>query len=259
MERPLPRLFVGSSTESLDLAQALQANLDAVADVRVWNQDLLRTGNSALEDLLRLVEDFDYAAFIWSSDDSVISRGGTYLTPRDNVILEAGMFYGGLGRDRVFLLVPHLDKPKVPSDLAGITHLFFREPTDGNYRAALGPASKSIEQHMKSGGIRLKRPPPSGLDSELERAPVLFSNVREAWAAMKADCHEAETIAIVGVRGLGAFGTDQSLISLAELDLFVKLRKLRIILLSEESRWLTAGFVQLRAYESIETFTRVRL
>jgi len=255
-EKSLPRLFVGSSSESLHLAEAIQANLEKVADVRLWNQDLFRVGNSTLEDLLRLISDFDYAAFVWSADDSVMSRGASYLTPRDNVILEAGMFYGGLGRDRVFLLVPQLEKPKVPSDLLGISHLFFRQPTDSNYRAALGPACKNIEQRMNKAGLRRKYQGRGQQGDATERGSTLFANVREAWAAMKKDCHEAETIAIVGIRGLGAFGTDQSLVSLAELDQFVKLRKLRIILLGDESRWLTAGFVQLRAYESIEIFKK---
>jgi len=254
--RSLPRLFVGSSVESLHLAQALQANLEAVAEVRVWNQDLFQTGHSALEDLLRLVEDFDYAAFIWSTDDTLVSRGESYLTARDNVILEAGMFYGVLGKERVFLVVPHSGKPKVPSDLAGITQLTFREPSDGNYSAALGPTCRSIEQRIKSAGHRQGSPTRSVAEDQLACVPTLFNNVKDAWAAMKADCNEAQTIAILGIRGLAEFGTDQSLVSLAEMHRTGNLRKLRIVLLSDQSRWLTTGFIQLRAYESIETFKK---
>lgn len=83
-----------------------------------------------------------------------------------------------------------------------------------------------------------------------------FRNIREARPLMKADCLSAETIAIMSNRGLSAFGTDQSLISLAEINKYKNLRKIRIILLSPESRWLHSGFVQLRTYESIEAFKK---
>jgi 8-oxo-dGTP pyrophosphatase MutT (NUDIX family) len=248
----LPRLFVGSSSESLHVAEAIQSNLEANSEVRVWNQDLLQTGNSALEDLLKLTNDFDYAVFVWSSDDMLISRGEDYVSPRDNVVFEAGMFYGVLGKERVFLLLPLLDKPKVPTDLAGISHLFYRAPSDGNYRAALGPASRAIQERVKTLGCRARA---VGGDKE-SLVPTVFKHAREAWTAMKKDCYESETIAILGNRGLGAFGTDQSIISLAEVDRFARLRKIRIILLGENSRWLHPGFIQLRVYESVDTFKK---
>jgi 8-oxo-dGTP pyrophosphatase MutT (NUDIX family) len=248
----LPRVFIGSSSESLHLAQAIQSNLDYMSEVRIWNQDLFQTGNSTLEDLLHLANQFDYAIFLWSSDDTLISRGERYLTPRDNVVFEAGMFYSSLGKDRVFILMPMSDKPKVLSDLAGINHLFFREPSDKNYRAALGPVSRAIQERIVSLGLRQG----ATTKDRSTRPPTIFANVREAWTSMKTDCYEAETIAILANRGLGALGTDQSLISLAEADRFTSLRKIRIILLSEHSRWLHAGFLQLRAYESIDVFKK---
>lgn len=253
----LPRVFIGSSSESLHLALAVQSNLEPVAEVRIWNQDLFQTGNSALEDLLKLVKEFDYAVFIWSSDDAILSRGSNYFTARDNVILEAGMFYSALGKERVFLILPSAEKPKVPSDLAGINHLFFREPTDGNYRAALGTVSRNIQVRINEFGMFGSSLSNSDNKKEnREQAPKMFKNVRDAWTTMKADCHEAAAIAIFGIRGLSAFGTDQSLVSFAEIEKFINLRKLRIILLSEDSRWLNHGFIQLRAYESIEIFKK---
>jgi 8-oxo-dGTP pyrophosphatase MutT (NUDIX family) len=103
----------------------------------------------------------------------------------------------------------------------------------------------------------LKQPLASETVSILERSSgTLYKNVREAWRAMKSDCQAAETISIVGIRGLSAFGTDQSLVSLAEMEEYRHLRKLRVILLSEESRWLNPGYVQLRAYESIDVFKK---
>lgn len=252
----ISRLYVGSSSESLHLAQALKSCLESAAEVRVWNEDLFRTGNSTLEDLLRLVNNFDYAAFVLSSDDALVSRGQSYLTPRDNVVLEAGMFYGVLGRERVFLLLPGMTAPRVPSDLAGIHHLFFREPSDKNYRAELGTPARIMQERIGILGPRQAR---LSLESQVEadaRTVTVFDNAREARSVMKADCQQAETIAIIRNRGLGAFGTDQSLVSLAELNRYNKLRKVRILLLSEDSRWLSQGFVQLRTYESIDALKK---
>lgn len=83
-----------------------------------------------------------------------------------------------------------------------------------------------------------------------------YKNVREAWEDMMSFCKTAETISIIGIRGLSAFGTDHSLISMSEIGEFKNLRKLRILLLSSDSRWLNPGYVQLREYESIEVFKK---
>lgn len=252
MAKSIPRVFVGSSSESLRLAQAVQTNLEHGAEVRIWNQDLFQVGNSSLEDLVKLTAEFDFAVFLWSSDDKLTSRDETHLTARDNVILESGMFYSVLGRERVFLIMPVIEKIKVPSDLIGISHLTFREPSDGNYRAALGPASRTIQERIDTLGFRHEH---SSQDTSAY-IPSIFRNIREAWPAMKMDCWQASTIAILGNRGLSAFGTDQSLVSLAEGDRFSNLRKLRIVLLGTEARWLHQGFLQLRAYESLEVFRK---
>src|SRR5690242_16949696 len=97
--KEFPRVFIGSSSESLAVARGLKANLETTAEVRIWDEGLFTPGNYTLEDLLTFTTSFDFAIFVFGADDSVVSRGLQLAGPRDNVILEAGMFYSTLGRE----------------------------------------------------------------------------------------------------------------------------------------------------------------
>jgi len=88
----------------------------------MWNL-AFEPGAGYLEDLLRWADEVDFAVLILGSDDLTTSRGETASSPRDNVVFEAGLFMGKLGRRRVFLVTPASEKLRLPSDLYGITHL----------------------------------------------------------------------------------------------------------------------------------------
>ena len=64
---------------------------------------------------------YDFAVLVVSDDDVTTSRKSTQASPRDNVILELGLFLGALGRRRAFVVVARTDDgvPKMPSDLLG--------------------------------------------------------------------------------------------------------------------------------------------
>lgn len=116
--------------------------------VTVWPQDIFRPGLTTIESLQSALLMFDFAVFVMSPDDRLTSRGRAGQTPRDNVIFELGLFIGRLGRNRVFFIVPrNMPKLHVPSDLLGVTVLSF-DPvrSDGNIRAALGPACNQMRQ-----------------------------------------------------------------------------------------------------------------
>ena len=243
----IPRVFIGSSTESLKLAYAIQSNLGHL-EARVWDQGLLRAGNFILDELLSLSKSFDYAVFILSKDDKIISRGKPLFSPRDNVIFEAGLFYGAIGKDRIFLLRPS-EGSKLPSDVSGLINLTYRIPDDGNYRAAFAPACQEIIEKIEKIGVRQDR-----ATNDLPSGMTFYKNLKEAKNDLKNDCYNADTIAILGNRGLLLFGIDQSIISKAEIDKYRKLRKLRLVLLSPESRWIHEGLIQLREHESINEF-----
>ena len=101
---PRPSIFVGSSTEGLRVAQTVQALLDPTVEVEVWSQGVFGLGQGTLESLVLALDRFDFAVLVLTADDLTTSRGIGSPAARDNVLLELGLFVGGLGRDRTFML-----------------------------------------------------------------------------------------------------------------------------------------------------------
>ncbi len=155
MDKPTtPTLFVGSSSEGLDLARAVRSLLTDDAVVTLWNEGLFTLSNTFIESLVNVVPQFDFAAIVLTPDDLLKSRQLTALGPRDNVLFELGLFMGRLGRSRTFVIRPGGEQVKIPSDLAGLTAAIYDWPRkDGNHKAAVGPACDSIRQMIRSLGF----------------------------------------------------------------------------------------------------------
>tara|TARA_R110002096_G_scaffold233047_2_gene423008 strand:+ start:7437 stop:8444 length:1008 start_codon:yes stop_codon:yes gene_type:complete len=120
-----PTVFLGSSSEGLPYAEALQDALEPDLEVVPWNRGLFELGEDTLNSLLKFVSVFDFGIFVLSGDDLVKSRRFRSPAPRDNVIFELGLFMGALGRRRAFPVIapPKKGRLKVPSDLLGNTEL----------------------------------------------------------------------------------------------------------------------------------------
>jgi predicted nucleotide-binding protein len=102
MRRPV--VFVGSSSEGLDIAENVQLNLDASADVELWTQGVFGLTQDNPEALVQASSKFDFAILVLTEDDILISRGNQRQTARDNVLFELGLFLGKIGRDRTFIV-----------------------------------------------------------------------------------------------------------------------------------------------------------
>ena len=61
--------------------------------------------------------------------------------PRDNVLLEMGLFIGALGRERTFAVFDRSVDMKLPSDLAGVTPASYAPHASGNLQASLGASA----------------------------------------------------------------------------------------------------------------------
>ena len=86
--------------------------------------------------------------------DLLESRGAKAAVPRDNVLLELGMFIGHLGTDRTFMVCDRETEIKLPSDLAGVTPAWFQHPQAGNMQTALGAACTQIKEAIAKEGCR---------------------------------------------------------------------------------------------------------
>lgn len=143
-----PKVFIGSSAECIDFAKAIHSELESVADPIVWDQGVFRPTNSTLEDLEKLSRSCDYAVFVMSPDDTRTSRGQESRVPRDNILVEFGMFIGALGHSRVFFITPHDEPVELPSDLRGITSLPYFPHRRDYLRAAVSTACDAIRSRL---------------------------------------------------------------------------------------------------------------
>jgi len=146
-----PLLFVGSSSEGLDVAYAAQENLQDLAEVVVWKQGIFGISEFTLKALLDTLDESQFGLFIFTPDDIINIRGKESRVTRDNVVFELGLFIGRLGIKRTFLMLPDnaLDL-HLPTDLMGITAATFRPPDRPHYwQGALAPACHRIEREIK--------------------------------------------------------------------------------------------------------------
>jgi len=159
-----PELFIGSSSEQLLLAYALQDQLKGSANVTIWNQGFFKLNTSFLESLVTGLSDSDFGVFVFAPDDLVNLRGDALAAVRDNVLFELGLAMGRLGKDRVFFVMPDgKGDLRLPSDLIGLSSVTFdaaRTPIE----AAVGPATFRILQAIKKFGVRQDRLTPPSIE-----------------------------------------------------------------------------------------------
>ena len=120
--REKPKLFIGSSAESIGLAEALRNQLGDSVEAKVWTEGIFELSEHTMASLIKALSEFDFAAFLFSPDDVVKIRNRNYEAVRDNIVFELGLFIGGLGLKRTYFVMPSDCKDlRIPSDLLGIT------------------------------------------------------------------------------------------------------------------------------------------
>jgi Predicted nucleotide-binding protein containing TIR-like domain len=144
-----PRIFLGSSAQQEKLLRALTRGLEDVAHVEPWTTSF-NPGTTALERLLELAHEVDFAAFVFAQDDWTTRSpqasplpGSGQASPRDNVVFEAGLFGGALGMRRTFIL--HASGSKLPTDLLGLTCVRYGATTPAEIKVVNQKLRQAIE------------------------------------------------------------------------------------------------------------------
>ena len=148
-----PSVFIGSSTEGLEIARAIEVNLQDAAEITLWSHGVFGPGSGYLESLVSALEKFDFAILVLTPDDVVLRKDDVTQAPRDNVMFELGLFMGRLGRNRTFAICSDDPRMRLPSDLAGVNLQRFKARQDGNEIAAVSPACTLIRKQVRELGI----------------------------------------------------------------------------------------------------------
>lgn len=170
MAKPVVKVF--SSAKSKRLADAVVVHLEDDGDIAAWPA-VFKLSESFLDDLLQAACSIDFAVVVFAPDDILKMPDGEIPVARDNVVFEAGLFMGALGRERTFIVMPKGSGTiRTPTDLAGITTAQFDAsrltgqdsalqalaPACTKIRARieqLGPISATCQPSRQSGGLAL--------------------------------------------------------------------------------------------------------
>ena len=156
-----PRIFIGSSTEGLEVAKRIKTFFSSDYDCFLWTDDIFKNNESFMETLVKSASLFDFGFLVFSADDESIVRNEHFETPRDNILFEYGLFLGRVGLDRAFVIAEK--ESKIPTDMLGITQTRYEVITnDKNEKIAtesledgLKKLKKQIDENVKLGHLGL--------------------------------------------------------------------------------------------------------
>ena len=182
------RIFIGSSTEGLPVAQRIKEYFEPDYDCYIWNDGIFKYNEGFLETLIKSASLFDFGFMVFAADDVSRIRDKEYITTRDNVLFEYGLFLGRVGLDKAYIIK---DKEvKIPSDMLGITLLEYettanddgyKVPNDDfeNFIKLLtdeimrqGESIKIGDNTYKSARIRVVIP--KTLDADMKRQATIY-------------------------------------------------------------------------------------
>lgn len=128
------KVFIGSSREQLDCAIRIAKWIEQLQHEPVmWdNDDLFALGTYVLPRLIEIANTVDASVLIFGDDDQVWYRDDKMRQPRDNVLLEYGLFAGVLGHENT--VICRVSKSKVPSDIDGLIRLELSESSENTAR-----------------------------------------------------------------------------------------------------------------------------
>lgn len=143
--REKPAVFIGCSTESLEIATTIQLAMQYDPFViDVWTDGVFRPSTTPIEDLNKKIREIDFGVMIITPDDQTEVRGDRVFSPRDNVVFELGLLIGALGRERVMLVQPRGAEIRMPSDLTGVNPITYSTDNNVELRTRLAPVCTEL-------------------------------------------------------------------------------------------------------------------
>uniref|UniRef100_A9A6G6 Tetratricopeptide domain protein n=1 Tax=Methanococcus maripaludis (strain C6 / ATCC BAA-1332) TaxID=444158 RepID=A9A6G6_METM6 len=166
-----PRVFIGSSVEGVNVAEAIQRHLKDDAEVKIWHQGVFELSKTSIESLENALDSFDFGIFVFNNEDILKIRGEEKSAVRDNLIFEFGLFIGKLTRERVFFVIPSGSDLHLPTDLLGITYgQYDANQSDDNIDTATKIFSNQVRIPIKAlGRFKNYADNPGSLDSKQKK------------------------------------------------------------------------------------------
>lgn len=145
-----PRIFIGSSSEGLSVAEFIKDYFKYDYECFLWTDDIFKYNDNFLETLMKEASLFDFGFMVFTQDDYINSREVSTRTARDNVIFEYGLFLGRIGREKAYVIK---DKEvKLPSDLLGISIANFdSKDLDSTLKISLDKLKLEIQEKVNLG------------------------------------------------------------------------------------------------------------
>lgn len=214
----LPEIFLGSAKENDEVIRSVRSELNGVA--RCLTHKNFESGKSFFENLLQISRRVDFGLFILAADDLLMKREAPPKPcPRDNTILELGIFSGALGADRTFALRPIGCQLELPSDIDGIHWTEYDTQADDISDGIIVAIDKVVKQIKRNGRrsevhqcveknhdplhaevefTELERPRKGKTSKRLNGQGISISKVEESFLVESSDKLEKQVIKIAG-------------------------------------------------------------
>lgn len=149
-----PKIFIGSSSSGLPIAEKVKKFLTLIGDCFIWSEpEIWEPNRSTFDNLIRMSNYFDFGVFVATADDLTETNDKLVIEPRDNVILEMALFLGAMGHNKSFLLVEN--GIKLPTDFNGIYMPRFDIDREETLENACKSYISKIEEHYQLGYLSL--------------------------------------------------------------------------------------------------------
>lgn len=148
-----PRIFLASSVEGLDVADAINESLDYDAEIVHWKNGF-DLSSYTIDSLMEKSRTVDFAIFVFTPDDVSTIREQSHIVVRDNVLFELGLFIGSLSKERCFIIKPRGIDLHFPTDLLGLTPADFEgKRSDNDLTQAVNASCNKVKKEILRLGL----------------------------------------------------------------------------------------------------------